>query len=309
MKTFTEILFFTVFLSYLSPPVLTQSQAQSIPSVNNWRYGIDLASLPDYSKIKSFFYVDHNSQVFANYGWTRNDGTIGSPYWDFQTTWIKDFSAFTTPDTVYLDCKFLSGVNREKIIAINDFIAIQNPNHYVFDGKFTEHNNISLNLTWKTLSWDMKWAKDFGMNFFTKFYIAIQIATTDSCYTGAEIVVDNLRGFYNDSQKTIVYDTFGDITSVPRGNFVPTDFILYQNYPNPFNPATTIRYSVPIESGPITLKVYDLLGREVAQLVNEYKIAGDYEVQFNASNLPSGIYMYRFQSGSFSVSKKMMLMK
>ncbi|MGB9664033.1 MAG: T9SS type A sorting domain-containing protein [Ignavibacteria bacterium] len=95
-------------------------------------------------------------------------------------------------------------------------------------------------------------------------------------------------------------------------------FTLYQNYPNPFNPKTKIRFTIP--DGPFnptegdlftTLKVFDLLGREIATLVNEPKQAGEYEVEFHASkyNLPSGVYLYELRSGSFKSAKKFVLMK
>ncbi len=87
-----------------------------------------------------------------------------------------------------------------------------------------------------------------------------------------------------------------------------SDFALEQNYPNPFNPTTQIEYSVAQHAN-VSLVVYDLLGREVAALVNEVKEPGSYKVNFDASNLPSGIYTYRIQSGSFVQTKKMMLMK
>ncbi len=89
---------------------------------------------------------------------------------------------------------------------------------------------------------------------------------------------------------------------------IPSKFALYQNYPNPFNPSTKIKYQIP-EVSFVTLKVYDVLGKEVAALVNEEKQAGNYEVEFNAINLPSGIYFYRLQTGNFVATKKMVLMK
>ncbi len=89
---------------------------------------------------------------------------------------------------------------------------------------------------------------------------------------------------------------------------MPTDFILKQNYPNPFNPTTVISYQIPV-SGNTTLKIYDVLGNEVATLVNEEKPAGSYEVNFDARGLSSGIYFYKLQTGSFVETKKMILMK
>ena len=91
-------------------------------------------------------------------------------------------------------------------------------------------------------------------------------------------------------------------------NNTPSGFSLSQNYPNPFNPTTTINYSLAKE-GNVKLTVYNALGSNVATIVNEYKPAGNYSVQFNGSNLASGIYLYRLESGNFSTAKKFILMK
>ena len=96
---------------------------------------------------------------------------------------------------------------------------------------------------------------------------------------------------------------------------MPIVFSLEQNYPNPFNPATKIKYSIPnvtlsgIEGSRVILKVYDILGNEIATLVNEEKPAGNYEVNFNASKLASGVYFYQLQAGSFVETKKMILIR
>ena len=104
----------------------------------------------------------------------------------------------------------------------------------------------------------------------------------------------------------------------PENNNLPSGFVLSQNYPNPFNPSTIISYSIPSASF-VTLKIYDILGNEVATLINEEKTNGSYEVKFSTSggsssgsevyNLPSGIYFYRLQAGSFVETKKMILLK
>jgi hypothetical protein len=88
----------------------------------------------------------------------------------------------------------------------------------------------------------------------------------------------------------------------------PTEYSLYQNYPNPFNPITSIKYSIPKLSF-VTIKIYDVLGSEVATLVNEEKPVGSYELNWNAVNLPSGVYFYRLQAGSFIQTRKMVLLK
>ena len=99
------------------------------------------------------------------------------------------------------------------------------------------------------------------------------------------------------------------MTEVKRmDDIIPTKFSLLQNYPNPFNPSTIISYTVPSETK-ISLRVFNLLGQEVATLVNEKQIAGRYTVDFNASKLASGFYIYRLEAGSVNFTKKMLLMK
>ncbi|MFC2134969.1 T9SS type A sorting domain-containing protein [Bacteroidota bacterium] len=88
----------------------------------------------------------------------------------------------------------------------------------------------------------------------------------------------------------------------------PVSYELSQNYPNPFNPSTKIEFIIP-DDEKVTVKVYDILGREVKTLLDEFKEAGHHEVEFNASSLASGTYIYRLNSGSFSQIKKMQLIK
>ena len=94
----------------------------------------------------------------------------------------------------------------------------------------------------------------------------------------------------------------------PLTGEIPTVYSLTQNYPNPFNPSTKISYGLP-KSGNVKLVLYDLLGREVRTLVNEFKKAGIYDIEFNASELSSGVYFYKIESGDFADVKKMVLMK
>lgn len=99
------------------------------------------------------------------------------------------------------------------------------------------------------------------------------------------------------------------VTDVEKLNTeIPVDYILEQNYPNPFNPSTSIRFSIP-EAGFVSLKVFNLLGEEVASLLNEEKLAGNYEVSFKVSDLSSGIYFYSISSNNFTQTKKMIILK
>ena len=93
-----------------------------------------------------------------------------------------------------------------------------------------------------------------------------------------------------------------------NGGLTVTEYLLDQNYPNPFNPSTTIKYQIP-EDGLVTLKIYDILGKEVKTLVNEQKATGRYEARFNASDLATGVYVYRLSVNDFVSVKKMLLIK
>jgi hypothetical protein len=93
-----------------------------------------------------------------------------------------------------------------------------------------------------------------------------------------------------------------------NNNNVPSEYALEQNFPNPFNPSTTIRYALPGSSN-VTLKIYDMLGNEVRTVVNEFKHAGTYSVNFDASSLSSGVYFYKIVAGDFTDAKKMTLVK
>lgn len=98
------------------------------------------------------------------------------------------------------------------------------------------------------------------------------------------------------------------ITNVENSNSIPSAFVLHQNYPNPFNPTTKIEYEIPFRQH-VTLKIYDLLGKEVASLADEIKSPGIHTHNWNASNFPSGMYFYRLSAGNFSGTKKLLLLK
>ncbi len=108
---------------------------------------------------------------------------------------------------------------------------------------------------------------------------------------------------------SIVRDFTVGIEDETAETIIPNSFELMQNYPNPFNPVTTIKFSLPSHQENVLLKIYDTLGREVANLLNGAKQAGTYSVKFDASNLPSGVYFYRLQAGGFSRTVKMILLK
>lgn len=117
-------------------------------------------------------------------------------------------------------------------------------------------------------------------------------------------------GVYSYRLKQIDYDgTFSYSSEVEVNMSLPTQFTLEQNFPNPFNPVTTIQFGLPFDSE-VSLRIFNMLGEEVSTLINnEFKSAGSHSVSFNASNLPSGTYVYRLEAGNNIVTKKMTLLK
>ena len=151
--------------------------------------------------------------------------------------------------------------------------------------------------------------------------VAISTATYDQIFptlvsdgsSGAIITWQDYRVAYPDSvdiyaQQVNANGNLGIIIGIDELPILIRDFVLQQNYPNPFNPATTIKYQLG-NDGFVSLKVFNALGEEVAELVNQFQKAGSYDLTFQAENLPSGIYVYQLTSGSYVESKKMIMMK
>lgn len=111
-----------------------------------------------------------------------------------------------------------------------------------------------------------------------------------------------------DDRGVIDYTAIATTTSIENEGEQPNEYFLAQNYPNPFNPSTKISYGIQ-EAGVVNLKVYNILGSEVATLVNEHKPAGNFEVNFESNHLSSGIYIYRLVTNNFSETRKMILEK
>ncbi|MCW8803918.1 MAG: T9SS type A sorting domain-containing protein, partial [Ignavibacteriaceae bacterium] len=115
------------------------------------------------------------------------------------------------------------------------------------------------------------------------------------------------NGFvYDVSDGAFTIDIISTVEEVQEG--VPSEFGLAQNYPNPFNPVTHIKYQVPSTSQ-VSIKIYDLIGREVAVIVDEVKEVGTYEIKFDARNLASGVYLYRMIAGNFTSVRKFNVLK
>ena len=137
-------------------------------------------------------------------------------------------------------------------------------------------------------------------------------------YLYVEVSETDIRTIWKHRTAPFIFEDGGDnydfmITSVESERQISDEYVLSQNYPNPFNPNTTIKYSIPRhvkhQTSNVKLIIYDILGREVSTLVNRGQNQGNYSCSFNASNLTSGIYFYRLQTGEFVDIKKMLLIK
>lgn len=167
-------------------------------------------------------------------------------------------------------------------------------NGYSFTHVIDAGNNSSYTLTGLSLS------DTIGVTAYDKsFSVANENNST--------IVNDNMTNG-NESWYAYAVDTAATTGVSVHDNEIPNIYTLQQNYPNPFNPSTNISFTLPYQSH-VSLKVYDILGKEVATLVNEVKAAGSYTKQWNASQFASGVYFYRLTAGSFYETKKLLLLK
>ncbi|MBK6913140.1 MAG: T9SS type A sorting domain-containing protein [Ignavibacteriales bacterium] len=218
---------------------------------------------------------------------------------------LKYFEYFAVPDSINIMVKSTDWINVTKFEMA---LALQSPeDDWVFLGSQTEL--VFLDADWAEISWNMDLTK-FVMDSIKIIYLYFAVYAAESCYVGGTALFDDLVGINNNSQFLI--DGFGDdsitgieISEIEQNLF---GFVLGQNYPNPFNPSTTIEFFIP-EREYVSLIVFNSLGEEVEALLSEEKEQGSYEVKFNASDLPSGVYFYKLQAGNFVETKKMTLIK
>ncbi len=201
---------------------------------------------------------------------------------------------------------------------ISSLISYNNPDVFancgIHSGALWVNNNEALNLIINGPKKDIKWSSIWGSyegtirsdmsmlrdELITKGYELDWLELPEGHSWGLwRATIDRILEYFFPSSATRIED---------RDTNPDESFILNQNYPNPFNPSTIIKYQI-LELSFVTLKVYDALSNEILTLVNEERQAGNYEVKFNATGLPSGIYFYRLQVGVFTESKKMVLMK
>ncbi len=297
MKTLLKILLLMLLFSSLPPGLIAQTIR--IEGENGWvllwhpERGIDSSKTRDY-----FSY--QGSQVFENFGetWEYN----GYSYIHFPR--FKDFPEFSAPDTLLLRARTIEwdGNLTHKSVTFNfqdstgGFVGTS----FFFD---LEHNWKLMKLPVKEI-FERSGVEEMQI---VRIYMVFVLISSDPLPSKVEMIVetDYLSLIYGEEE--IIIDDFDDVTSV-QDEAVITNYTLEQNYPNPFNPTTKIKYQLPQESY-VTIKLYDILGRELKVLTATQHDAGIHELKFDGSDLPSGTYIYRITAGSFTESKKMLLVK
>jgi photosystem II stability/assembly factor-like uncharacterized protein len=225
-----------------------------------------------------------------NNGWIVGDSSKVIKTTNGGTTWTRVINTGIDPASESKCVFFLNG--NTGWIGTNDGNINSNPTREVLH----------------TTNGGASWAKEYTQN--SEGIFSIFFWDENNGWFTADNCVQNCNG--PDSliiwQGAIAHTNNGGVSGVEENKNTPVQFSLSDNYPNPFNPSTVISYSIPSATN-VELTVYNTLGQTVKILENEFKSAGNYSVNFNASDLPSGIYFYKLEAGQFSQIKKMVLLK
>jgi hypothetical protein len=187
-------------------------------------------------------------------------------------------------------------------------LKIDNSENIIVTGYYKPSNLAYLTVKYNS-SGVQQWAENINNGIEAEAYGIDLDASGNAYVTGCMMLESDERDYvtmkYSSGDESKPHNSHN---SEQISSSIPNNFELYQNYPNPFNPVTKIKYGLPVSSN-VKITVFDLLGKEIKTLLNSFKNAGYYEVEFNASNLSSGVYFYKLQYGYFIEMKKMILIK
>ncbi len=291
------ILMITVFAVIIFRPNNLLGQTFTFPSFefNGWTFAGFWGESLDSTETGTI--PADSSQEFRALGLSKK---FGSKFL-FQTTWVKVLNLeLAVPKKIRISVRSDDVHGAENSYLYLGLQDTQNSYFYIGNGE-------RISSEWMNIEWEI----NSSLLNVKKIYLAFKFEARDSVIpVGGSFFVKNMSAVYEDST-VITIETFGGGNpsgGVSDNKEIPSGLSLFQNYPNPFNPSTKIRFSVDKRQH-LNLKIFSLLGEEVETLLSEEKEAGIYEVDFNASNLPSGIYFYRLQGGSHVETKKMFLIK
>jgi len=284
----------------------------------------DLKSLNKSTNGGLNWYLIDSSNIFQKYykalffineqtGWTSRYDTVSKATKILKTTncglgWFEQFIDTSTTSNIIFDIRF---VNAQTGFAVGAGIYKTTNSGLIWNNLTDNSYHYKVFFINQSTGWVGKWnyvckTTNCGLNWVSEFIM-------QGCYfRGLSFINENTGwtgGMTNVSSPKIYKTTVGGVSFInPISEVVPSSFSLSQNYPNPFNPTTIIRFQIK-DSKTTTLKIFDLLGREVQTLVNEKLKPGEYEVTFDGSNFPSGVYFYKLQAGDFTDTKKLVLIK
>ena len=292
-----------------SAPIILDNGSTGPPSgysIQADNYSVVLNDFTD-GIANTFFFSGNKSMMYERFG--AFTGQRDSLYFDGGIF-------VNNPDPDYKEITLLSIINegtQEKLFTASGLQLLQDNSVKI---EYPDSNTI------KIISYGIDNSYGVELNYVTENQFGRFVYSGISLYPNmshifvpewTDLTASNLKVLIDWESDGIIDDSLflqNEATGIDdQGSLLsPNEFYLVQNYPNPFNPSTTISWQSPVGSHQ-TLKVYDVLGNEVATLVDEYREAGRYEVEFNAENLSSGIYLYKLSTGSFTETKKMTLIK
>ncbi|RPI15436.1 MAG: T9SS C-terminal target domain-containing protein [Ignavibacteriae bacterium] len=246
---------------------------------------------------KKYYYLSGFPKLYLS-NWSRIDSISGSlmnyyplntcPFY-YKETFVDSLAALQ--GNIIMECGFI-GSYESNVCTLLDTLKLFNLNTFkkVFNYSYSLGQHHLIEIT--------KYAKHIGLYDYYSAGLGIG---------GIGYTKFNLKGCVING---VVYgDTSMPLIGIKNiRNNIPDNYSLSQNYPNPFNPSTNIKFGLPLSSF-VTLKVYDALGRELITLINEKLASGEYDIEWNSENNPSGIYFYRFETPEFTQTKKMILIK
>jgi ligand-binding sensor domain-containing protein len=280
---------------------LTLGLLKYVKSLNEWiRYYTGNSGLPDNSVTDVKFEGNIKWVGTVQGGIARFDDTSWTIYNHYNTPLVSDFIERVGIDNLNNKwfCTRFGGVAK--------FNTIQN--------QWTIYTSTNSGLPWNNtyaIFFDENNTKWIGIQDggFVTFNDTNWIFYFDSNYVGAsDFKKDRYGNIWICGDGVMVYNPNGVVKVSEVTNILPNENILYQNFPNPFNPKTEISYEIK-KNRFVIIKIYDILGKEIKTLVNEFRQAGKYSVEFDGSNFSSGVYFYRIQAGDFISIKRMVLIK